>query len=108
MFPSFAEHPGLLYVAATLIPLASFFALLVVGGLKNLGRRYRDTGWGQSLFWLLCGDEPGKGGAYLATGAIALSCVLSVVGLVRFVGEHPVSAHDNHEHHAAAHDEHAE
>src|SRR4051812_45107598 len=93
MLQRFAEEPGLLYVAATLIPLASFFALLIVGGFKNIARRYQDTGWGQSLFWLLGGDEPGKGGAYLATGAIALSCVLSVYGLVRFLGEHPVHVH---------------
>jgi len=95
----FGQQPGLLYVAATLIPLASFVALLVMGGAKNLGRRYQDTGWGQSTYWLLGGDEPGRAGAYLATGAIGLSCVLAIIGLVKFLGEHPVHAH--HDEHAA-------
>src|SRR3954447_20708003 len=102
MFARFADEPGLLYVAATLIPLASFAVLLVAGGLKNLGRTYKDTGWGQSLYWLMGGDQPGRGGAYLATGAIALSCVLSVVGLVRFLNEFPPHAREA-DHAAAGH-----
>jgi NADH-quinone oxidoreductase subunit L len=97
----FSDSPGLLYVAATLIPLLSFLIILTVGGIKNIARTYRETGWGQSLYWLLGGEKPGKGGAYLATGAIALSCVLSVIGLVRFLGEHPVQSH--HDGHAAMH-----
>src|SRR4051812_41997702 len=87
MLSRFGDQPGLLYVAATLVPLASFVVILTLGALKNLGRRYRDAGWGGSLYWLLGGDEPGRGGAYLATGAIALSCVLAVAGLVLFLGE---------------------
>jgi NADH-quinone oxidoreductase subunit L len=97
----FSESPGLLYVVATLIPLLSFLIILTVGGIKNIARTYRETGWGQSLYWLLGGERPGKGGAYLATGAIALSCVLSVIGLVRFLGEYPVQSH--HGEHAAVH-----
>jgi NADH-quinone oxidoreductase subunit L len=94
-------QPGMLYVIATLVPLASFLAILMLGATKNIGRRYKDTGWGQSLFWLLGGDEPGRGGAYMATGAIGLSCVLGIIGLVQFLGEHPVSA-SGHNAHAAA------
>src|SRR5438876_12152507 len=89
-------EPGLLYVAATLIPLASFVAILLAGGFKNLGRTYRAQGWGNSLYWLLGGDQPGRTGAYVATGAIALSAVLSFIGLVRFLGEHHVIAHHAH------------
>ena len=37
----------------------SILALLVVGGLKNMGRAHRDTGWGESLYWLFGGDRPG-------------------------------------------------
>jgi NADH-quinone oxidoreductase subunit L len=111
MFDRFATEPGLLYVVATLLPLASFVVLLLAGGLKNLGRAHRSTGWGESLYWLFGGDNPGKGGAYLATAAIGLSCVLSIVGLVRFLGEHHVVPAPEHaEHHAAHadahHDEH--
>jgi NADH-quinone oxidoreductase subunit L len=97
----FADNPGMLYVIGTLVPLASFVALLTLGGLKNLGRRYKDTGWGQSLYWLLGADEPGRAGAYVATIAIGISCVLGTIGLVRFLGEHPLPHHD-HEQHAAA------
>ena len=57
--PSFSDNPGLLYVAATLIPLLSFVAILTVGGLKNLGRTYKESAWGSSLYWLLGGDRPG-------------------------------------------------
>jgi NADH-quinone oxidoreductase subunit L len=102
MFALFADEPGLLYVAATLIPLASFVVLLLAGGLKNLGRAHTDTGWGSSLFWLMGGDQPGKGGAYIATAAIGLSCVLSFIGLARFLGERPAVPYHPHGH-AAVH-----
>src|SRR5437764_12700117 len=105
MFDQFATEPGLLYVVATLLPLASFVVLLLAGGLKNLGRAHRATGWGESLYWLFGGDNPGKGGAYIATAAIGCSCVLSIVGLVRFLNEHhvvPAPAHaDQHAEHGA-------
>ncbi len=97
----FADNPGMLYVVGTLVPLASFVALLTLGGLKNLGRRYKDTGWGQSLYWLLGGDEPGRAGAYVATCAIGISCVMGTIGLVRFLGEHPLPKHDHTQHTAA-------
>jgi NADH-quinone oxidoreductase subunit L len=108
MFDRF--DPGMLYVAATLLPLASFVLLLLVGGLKNLGRAHRDTGWGESLFWLFGGDKPGKGGAYIATAAIGGACVLSLIGLFQFLGTHRVVPAPSHvEHHDggehAKHDE---
>src|SRR5947209_15720726 len=109
--PNFADEPGLLYVAATLVPLASFVLLLLAGGVKNFARAHRDTRWGESVYWLTGGDQPGKGGAYLATAAIGLSCVLSVVGLVRFLNTHGVvPAHPPAAHAEAAghHDDAAE
>jgi NADH-quinone oxidoreductase subunit L len=104
MFTAFADNPGLLYVVATLLPLASFVVLLVAGGLKNFGRAHRDTHWGDSLYWLFGGDRPGKGGAYVATGAIGLSCVLCVIGLFRFLGTHEVVPAPSHaeQHHGAS------
>ena len=45
-------------------------------GCGTAAARYRDTGWGESLYWLFGGDRPGKGGAYVATAAIGLACVL--------------------------------
>src|SRR5438132_14228375 len=106
MFPRLSEQPGLLYVVATLIPLASFVFILVAGGLKNLGRTYRSTDWGSTLYWLLGGDQVGKGGAYLATGAIATSAVLGFVGLGLFLRENPVVVIEHAAHaseHAAPH-----
>ncbi len=73
---SLTEHPGLLYVIATLLPLVSF-VLLFLGGKR----------WG-------------KAGAYVATGAIGGACVLSVIGLVLFLDrthyEHLQGHHDEH------------
>src|SRR4051812_17959883 len=100
MFSRFADD-GFIYVVATLIPLAAFVVILLAGGLKNLGRTYRDTGWGSSLYWLLGGDQVGRGGAYLATAAIAGSAVLGIIGLANFLREHPVSI--SHGGHAAEH-----
>src|SRR5438876_11018420 len=106
MFPRLSDEPGLLYVVATLIPLASFVFLLVAGGLKNLGRTYRSTEWGSTLYWLLGGDQVGKGGAYLATGAIAASAVLGMIALGLFLREFPVVVVEHAAHateHAAPH-----
>ncbi len=96
MLPNFADEPGLLYVVATLLPLASFVLLLLAGGLKNFGRAHRDTGWGAALYRTFGGDRPGKGGAYVATAAIGLSCVLCVFGLFKFLGEHHVVPAPSH------------
>ncbi len=102
MLDRFADDPGLIYVVATLLPLASFVLLLLAGGLKNLGRAHRETGWGESLYRIFGGDRPGKGGAYVATGAIAAACVLSVAGLFAFIGKYHVVPAPSHaeEHHA--------
>src|SRR5687767_4251616 len=98
MFPRLSDEPGLLYVVATLIPLATFVFILLAGGLKNLGRSYRSTDWGSTLYWLLGGDQVGKGGAYLATGAIATSAVLGMIGLGLFLRQYPVVVADHASH----------
>jgi NADH-quinone oxidoreductase subunit L len=92
------EHPGLLYVVATLLPLASFVLLLLVAGVRVLVRSLRpDASQGQE------GGRPsGRGAAYVATGAIALSCVLSVVG---FVWHYQDEARRHEAHEAAAGEE---
>ena len=54
------EHPGLLYVAATLLPLASFVLLLLAGALRLAARPYRDTPLGSALFQMLGGDRPNR------------------------------------------------
>src|SRR5947209_19088641 len=93
------EHPGLLYVAATLLPLAAFLLLLLAGGLRAALRPARDQGGlGASLYRLLGGDTPTRAGAYVATAAIAAAFVLSLTGFI-------LHARDTADHgqHAAAH-----
>ena len=82
MFPDLLEHPGLLYVAATLLPVISFVLLLLVGGLRAALRPGVDGGPGGSLYQMLGGDQPVRTGAYVATGAIGLAFVLSLIGFV--------------------------
>src|SRR6516165_2121632 len=111
-----ADNPGLLYVAATLLPLASFGLLLLLGSLRNSLRTYRDGGGiCASLFQAFGGDQPSKIGAYVATAAIAGSFLLSAAGLVWFlndrgVGHHEHAVAEHHEEHGehAAEDKHDE
>ncbi len=104
MFPDLVEHPGLLYVAATLIPAASFVLLLLAGGLRAALRPGPDGGSGGSLYLLLGGDRPVRTGAYVATAAIGLSCVLSLVGFVWFSRDYAALHQEHHAEHAAAAD----
>jgi NADH-quinone oxidoreductase subunit L len=89
------EHPGRLYVAATLLPLASFVVLLLAGAVRATARPLRDKGLGGALYRALGGDTPQRTGAYIATGAMGLAFVLSLAGFLLFMGEHerPVSEH---------------
>jgi NADH-quinone oxidoreductase subunit L len=81
-------NPGRVYVVATLLPLAAAGLLLVGGCLRNLCRPYRDDNpLARSIFFFLGGNKPLRAGAYFATGAMALSAVLGICGLVRFLGE---------------------
>jgi NADH-quinone oxidoreductase subunit L len=97
-FFDFSRHPGHLYVVATLLPLASFLLLLLAGGLRAYLRRYRDSGdAGESLYRLLGGDAPGRGGGYVATSAIALSFVLVLFGFVQFQRDESALHHAGHD-----------
>src|SRR5581483_4256955 len=88
---------GLLYVVATLLPLASFVVLLVLGGLRNFVRRHKEAGGASlGLYNLLGGDTPGRLSAYIATAAIGLAFVCSVIGFVNL-------QHDMHEAHELEH-----
>src|SRR5438094_90992 len=93
------EHPGLLYVAATLLSLVAVLLLFLAGGLRAALRPVRDQGGlGASLYRLLGGDTPTPVGAYVATAAIAGAFVLSLTGFI-------LHAQDlaSHGQHAAAH-----
>ncbi|TMQ33756.1 MAG: NADH-quinone oxidoreductase subunit L [Planctomycetota bacterium] len=88
------DNPGLLYVAATLLPLASFVLLLLAGALRSVARPYRDQGGiGASLYETMGGDRPQRTGAYVATAAIGLAFVLSLVGFIYFVKDHGFGGH---------------
>jgi NADH-quinone oxidoreductase subunit L len=87
--PEFLEHhPGLLFVIATLLPLASFVLLLLAGGLRNALRKSPEGTIGERVYLLLGGPAPGRGAAYVATAAIALACVCSVIGFVLYTDSH--------------------
>jgi NADH-quinone oxidoreductase subunit L len=86
-------NPGRLYVVGTLLPLAAFALLLAAGGVRALCRPFRkDGGFGASLYWAFGGDNPLKGGAYLATAFMACSAALGVTGLVVFLNDHTTGA----------------
>ncbi len=86
MPPPFDDHPGLWFVAATLLPLASFVILLLAGALRTALRAHRENNpLAGSLYQLLGGDVPGKGAAYVATAAIGLAFVCSLIGGVQYL-----------------------
>jgi NADH-quinone oxidoreductase subunit L len=78
------QNPGLLFVAATLLPLASFLLLLLAGMVRAAARPNREAGLGRSLYEALGGDTPQKTGAYIATAAIGLAFVLTFIGFILF------------------------
>jgi NADH-quinone oxidoreductase subunit L len=80
----FGEHPGWYFVAATLAPLLSFVLILLASAMWCATRPFRDTPAGAALFNLFGGEERGRTPAYVATGAIALAFVFSLIGFIRF------------------------
>jgi NADH-quinone oxidoreductase subunit L len=97
----FEQQPGLLYVVATLLPLASFVLLLLVGAVRNYVRKMPEGSPGATVYNLLGGDRPTRGGAYVATGAVFLSFVLCLTGFVLYVSSFPAYE----EKHTELHDE---
>jgi NADH-quinone oxidoreductase subunit L len=86
--------PGRLYIVATMLPLAVFALLLVGGGLRAIARPYRESnGLARFVYFFLGGHKPLRSGALLATGAIALSAVLGVYGLIKFLDETNTHTH---------------
>lgn len=87
----FHAHPGYWFVWATLLPLASFLFLLVVGGVRNFLRLYQDASGRPK--------PPPAWPAYVATAAIAGAFVLCLIGAVQFFADH--QGHDGHDAHTA-------
>jgi len=86
------QHPGLLFVAATLLPLASFVLILLAFAVKTAIRKSPEGSSGAAIFQLLGGPAPGRVAAYVATGAIGLAFVLSFTGFVIYASGY--SAHE--------------
>src|SRR3954454_1252457 len=97
MLPDFHQHPGYYFVAATLVPLASFVLLLLGSAAWAAARPYRDTDYGALLYNLFGGDRPGPTKAYVALGAIVIAFLLSFTGFIIFVHQHLPYYHTKHE-----------
>jgi NADH-quinone oxidoreductase subunit L len=99
-FFNFGENPGNLYVVATLLPLLSFVLLLLVGAVRALLRTNGGSTGEGSLYHTLGGDKPGKTAAYIATGAIAGSFVLCLIGFIMYSADQ--KSHHGGENHGQA------
>src|SRR5258707_6789700 len=91
--PDFEPHPGYWFVAATLLPLASFVLILLASGLWCIFHRYREAPGMEGAFQLVGGDKPGWLPAYVALGAIALAFVCSAIGFVLFMFDEQKNLH---------------
>ncbi len=69
----FADKPGLWFVVATLLPLASFVVLLLAAGVRRAVFRAPDV--------------PSPVPAYVATGAMALAFVVSLIGGLSYLAD---------------------
>src|SRR5438552_82496 len=91
MFDLFDAHPGLLFVVATLLPLAAFTVLLLAGALRTFLRSRKTAGGpSEALYEMLGGEATGRGPAWIATAGIGLACVCCLMGFVLFLAEHHV------------------
>src|SRR5262249_14089992 len=84
----FASKPALLFVVATLLPLASFVLILLAFAIRTALRSSPEGSFGEQLYQATGGDVPARWPAWLATGAIGLAFVCSVVGFVQFLDDH--------------------
>jgi NADH-quinone oxidoreductase subunit L len=94
----FGGRPGLFFVWATILPLASFVFLLLASGVRAYVRRFQEAG----------GDvvTPPRWPAFVATGAIAGAFVFCLIGAIIFFREQ--AAEHGAEHAAAPATEHGE
>jgi len=98
-FFDFQEHPGHLYVLATLLPIVSFLLILLGKAVRTALWSYRDSGGpAGTLYQILGGGKPSPVAAYLATAAIAGAFVLTLIGFISLSLDHAA-----HEARAAAH-----
>jgi NADH-quinone oxidoreductase subunit L len=85
----FRDHPGQLFVVATLLPLAAFLLILLASAIWAALRPYQKNSAVRPLFDLFGGedeDRPGRGrwAAYTATYAIAIAFLFSLSGAIQY------------------------
>jgi NADH-quinone oxidoreductase subunit L len=98
MLEALRDRPGLLFVVATLLPLASFVLILVLFALRELFRPYRDDrDVRAALFDFFGGDRPGRLPAYVALLAIVGAFLCCAAGATQFFADRA-----DREHHAQA------
>src|SRR5579884_1896342 len=76
------QHPGGLFVIATLLPLAAFLAIFLSRGLWGAIRPYHNKPWARGLFRVLDGQPFQRAAAWVSVSAIAAACACSVTGFV--------------------------
>ena len=78
----FAEHPGRLYVLATLLPLVPAAVLLLVITARNLTRPYANAGgMAGRVYGLLNRPNVDLAGAWLSIGVMGIVSTIAVFGL---------------------------
>lgn len=74
------ERPGLLFVIATLLPLAGATIMLLANGLRSLARGNREHPWFALVYRITGQDRPGRFGAYFAVSVMTLTCLVGLAG----------------------------
>jgi NADH-quinone oxidoreductase subunit L len=87
-FFDFAKHPGNLFVIATLLPMASFLLILLSFAVRTWLRKSSEGSLGETVYRFFGGPKPGRVPAYIATAAIGLAFVCSLIGFIRYVSHH--------------------
>jgi NADH-quinone oxidoreductase subunit L len=102
---NFQDQPGLLFVAATFLPLLSFALLLLAAAVRWALRPYaHGDSVARSIHQLLGGDVTGRGPAYVATFFIAAAFVCCAVGFGLYLGEHHANEEKVEELHKEIHE----
>jgi NADH-quinone oxidoreductase subunit L len=79
------DHPGRLFLVATLLPLVPVVLMAISGTVRNLARPHaRAGGWAGSVYWLLGGDKPMAVGSYLALAAMIAAAACAIAGTARY------------------------
>src|SRR5215468_10721517 len=82
-----SDHPGLLFVAATFLPLAAFTLLLVLGGVRNFLRPFHHQPAWAGVYRFLDHDATGRGSFYVGFAGIVLAFFCSFSGFCLYLGE---------------------